>query len=250
MYVIQVIVRDSPFYVYFNQNRVIEWLSMRVLVIEDNPLTAKTLVEGLKPSYVVETANRIHVALQKITNNPYDIILLDVLLPDGNGIEFCKVIRKSHPTLPILMLSAKDAVCNKIEAFHAGADEYMTKPFSFEELFARMKLISQRKNTKAPLIPIILNISIDYQQRRALRDGKDMKLNKKEFDILEILVENRGKILTRGVIMEKIWSSNTNISFNTIDAHIKNLRKKLYSKDHPNMIETIRGVGYTISDSL
>lgn len=250
MYVIQVIVRDSPFDVYFNQNRVIEWLSMRVLVIEDNPLTAKTLVDGLRPSYVVETANNLHLALQKISNNSYDIVLLDVLLPDGNGIEFCKTLRKNHPTLHILMLSAKDAVVNKVNAFHAGADEYMTKPFSFEELFARMKLISQRKTTKTPLKPTVFNISLDYQQRRAFRDGKDVKLNKKEFDILEILAENRGKILTRGVIMEKIWSSNTNISFNTIDAHVKNLRKKLFSEKYQNIVETIRGVGYTISDSL
>lgn len=222
---------------------------MRALVIEDNPLTAKTLFHGLEPSFVVDIAQTLKKAQEKLLLQDYDIALLDIILPDGNGLEFCKRVRRAHPNLPILMLSAKDAVENKVKAFAYGADEYMTKPFSFEELLLRMQLTMQRR-PHVSKTQVIQDFSLDHTQRRVFHKGSDVLLSKKEFDIFEYLIKLKGKTVTRALLLDHVWGQESNVSFNTIDAHIKNIRRKLKAKSGSEDIQTIRGVGYTIKDSF
>lgn len=221
---------------------------MKALVVEDNPLTAQTLLQGLKPSYVIDIAPTIMNARNFLEAQSYDVIILDIILPDGNGMEFCAELRKKDKVTPILMLSAKDAVSNKIQAFHAGANEYMTKPFSFEELVARMQLI--RKHGQVGIKKDCpTRFSVDPLQRCAVKDGRELPLSKKEFDILEYLIDHEGQVVTRASLLEHAWNTETDISFNTIDAHIKNIRRKLRNGGVSNVIDTIRGVGYRVKSS-
>ena len=224
---------------------------MKILLIEDDLDICEFLKTCLKAqSWTVDVAHNGSSGSYLARTNPYDIIVLDYSLPVKNGGVVCEEIRTAGKTIPILILSVVSEVYNKIGALEKGADDYMTKPFLFEELKARIKAITRRPRTiessKLTVGDIVLNTSTQSMSR----GGKGIYLTRKEFNLLEYLMKNKGVVLPRGLILEHVWSADSDPFSNTVEAHILNLRKKLNTDDQPDMIRNIPGRGYVIEEKL
>lgn len=218
---------------------------MHLLIIDDNQDLLYALKRLLNDSnYHVDVAENLHIGYKSVSEKKYDLILLDWILPDGNGIDLLKTLREEKITTPILFFSSKNEVEDKVEALDSGADDYLEKPFSNIELLARIRALLRREwNTKQTQL-IIERLVIDFTSRCVMMDGNDLKLSAKEFQLLELLLLNTNTVLTRYQISEHLSRDFDHItSSNIVDAHIKNLRKKL---DPMDLIQTVRGVGYMI----
>jgi len=222
---------------------------MRILVVEDEHRIANSIKKGLEQErYAVDTAYTGLDGFDMASTETYDLIILDIMLPDMNGIEICKELRKNKIHFPILMLTAKGQTEDKIKGLDAGADDYMTKPFSFEELLARVRALTRRKGTMIQNKLKIGNLEIDAKIFNVKRDGKNIQLSSKEFSLLEYLVQNKNTILTKNQIISHLWNYDADILPNTIEVYIKNLRNKI-DKPFPkkkSLIQTVRGFGYKI----
>lgn len=223
---------------------------MKILLVEDNRVLAKSLIKGLQQKgIVVEHFMRGDDAENFFFMNEstIDVAILDIMLPGKPGTEICKNIRAKNIHTPLLMLTSKDATEDTVKGLNIGADDYMTKPFQFEELLARINALSRRK---APLEKEILQItpdvSIDFQKKVVLKEGMEMNLSLKEFIILEILAQNVGVTLSRDQIFEKGFDFAADNWSNTIDVHIKNIRKKIFFHGDEDPIKTVRGFGYRL----
>lgn len=223
---------------------------MKILLVEDEPTVALFIQKGLRENgHIVEHANNGNQGLSLATSGAFEVIILDRMLPEMDGIDVLNEYRSQGIQTPTLILSAKNKVDDKVKGLRAGADDYLTKPFAFEELLARVEILATRVNNSVSAETSIGlgDLHLDLINRKVTREGKVIDLQSKEFKLLEYLMHNPNKIITRTMLLEKVWEYNFDPQTNVIDVHISRLRNKIDKGfDYP-MIETIRGAGYMIS---
>jgi two-component system OmpR family response regulator len=220
---------------------------MRVLVVEDETRLATLLRRGLtEEGHVVELAESAEDTLDWIECHSFDVLVLDVMLPGMNGLELCRELRKRRNQIPILLLTAKDAVPDRIAGLDAGADDYLVKPFAFGELLARLRALARRPAETIGTELRSGDLRLDPSTRRTWRGEREILLPNKEFRILEYLMRNPDRILTRDMIADHIWNYDFPNVTNVIDVHIRNLRTKVGDPYPGGMIETVRGAGYRL----
>lgn len=221
---------------------------MFILIVEDDPDLSdrlRSLLEG--ENYTVDTSIDGEEALDKIWSESHDLILLDIMLPKLNGLEVLRAIREEAMATPVLMLTAKGDVADKVQGLDLGADDYLAKPFSLSELLARVRALLRRGSEANPIIECG-DVTLNTVNRVVLKNGEEVDLTSKEFSILEFLMHNRGRVVSRFVLAEHVWGENFDpfAMSNVVNVHIKNLRKKLQTADNDNLVKTVRGAGYTI----
>lgn len=221
---------------------------MRILLVEDEEEIAAFIVKALKSEgYSVDRTPSGKKGVFWAKTNDYDLIILDIMLPDINGFSVCKEIRQVKKKIPILMLTVKSEINDKVKAFDIGADDYLTKPFAIEELLVRIKALFRRPQNILQDIYRIKDLVIDVRKHIVTKNGETVELRPKEFSLLEYLLRNQGTVLSRSMLLEHVWDMNTDPFTNTVDVHIRSLRQKL---DDPKgkIIETVHGKGYKIRD--
>jgi DNA-binding response OmpR family regulator len=222
-------------------------MSMNVLVVEDDREMAELLVRGLREeAHDVDLARDGRAALELSNGGNFDVILLDVMLPGMNGLDVAKHLRLRREQVPVLMLTARDAAADVVNGLDAGADDYMTKPFSFEELLARVRALGRRRAERPRNVLEVEDVVLDATTYRTFRGGREVHLSLTEFRLLELLVRNRGVVVSRHAILETLWGGRRGIGENTIDAFIRLLRKKLDGGAQTKLISTHRGFGYSV----
>ncbi len=221
---------------------------MNILIVEDDTNTALYLRKGLvEESFTVDVASDGTQGLAKIRQNSYDIIILDWMLPALSGIDLCVIARKNDINTPILMLSAKSDIRDKIEGLNCGADDYLSKPFSFDELLARIHALVRRKTLQHDIILKVGNLTFNVSKRKVQRGKKDIKLTNKEYELLELLMRNKGHVVSIKKITTHLWQDET-ISDSIIKVMIYHLRNKIDENEEKKLIKTVRKFGYKIDD--
>jgi two-component system, OmpR family, copper resistance phosphate regulon response regulator CusR len=221
---------------------------MRVLVVEDEKGILNFLKEGLQEeNFAVDTAQDGNLGLELALTNEYDAILLDWMIPGNSGIEVCRQIRKQNKNTPIIFLTAKDTVKDTVFGLEAGANDYIKKPFEFEELLARIR-VQLRNNFKEHSELTFRDIKLNLDTHQVIKGSNEIVLTQKEFSLLEFLIRNKGKVCTRTRIIEHVWDMHFDSDTSVIDVYINFLRKKLDQDNSANYISTIRGVGYIIRE--
>lgn len=220
---------------------------MKILIIEDEPKVTEFLKKGLEEQgYEVDIAFDGQLGERLALKNIYDIILLDVILPQINGYELCEIIRKKNQEVPIIMLTALGSTDDKLTGFDSGADDYLVKPFEFKELIARIHALTKRNtgviHTQNNIIVSDLTLNLD--KKNALRGGRVIELTAKEFALLEYLMRNKGRVVSRAEIAEKIWQITFDTGTNVVDVYINTLRKKIETNSDNKLIHTKIGLGY------
>jgi len=220
---------------------------MKILIIEDNPRLAERIQQQLRKNFIVELATSGTDGIQLISDDVFDVILLDLGLPDMQGLEVCQHIRKISDNTPILVLTGVDTTKSRVELLDAGADDYVTKPFDPGELLARINALARRRIRSDNIKKIIIgDLIIEPASRKVIRANRDISLRRKEFDILEYLAINKGRVMSRQMIINHAWSSTSASWVGSVDVHIKQLRDKVDKPfDYP-LIKTSYGVGYMI----
>lgn len=224
---------------------------MRVFLAEDEAAIAGFLKEGLEEEgFAVDVATNGRQALEMVmlNLNEYDIILLDWMMPGVSGIEICRTIRKENKVIPVIFLTAKDTVDDTVFGLEAGANDYLKKPFAFEELLARIKVLLRNKTGEQNIFESG-TIVLDTEAHLVTKNGNAVELTQKEFALLEYLLRNKGKVCRRSRIIEKIWDIHFDKDTSVIDVFINALRKKLDTKGGESFIQTIRGVGYRVNEN-
>jgi two-component system copper resistance phosphate regulon response regulator CusR len=224
---------------------------MRILVVEDEPIAAAVLAKGLREhAYAVDVAANGDDAVEQAGVNDYDLIILDVLLPGINGLELCRQLRTEGATVPILMLTARGGLDQRVEGLDAGADDYLPKPYHFPELLARIRALLRRGPTLAAAILAVDDLKIDTRARHVERAGRPIQLTAKEFTLLEYLVRRQGDVVGRSDIAEHVWDDSFDPMSNLIEVYIQRLRRKI-DDGHPlKLIQTRRGAGYTVAATV
>lgn len=223
---------------------------MRILIVEDQENLAKLVKNGLESEgFAVDYVLDGETGFRRISMNhqDYDLVILDWMLPQKNGDEVCREVRAKKIDVPILMLTARDSAKDMIAGLEYGADDYLTKPFSFDVLVARIRAILRRPKSALPLELIAGDISLNPATKKVTRNGEEIKLTLKEFALLEYLMRNKGVAVTRDQILSNIWDFAFDSFANVVDVHITNLRKKLGDSES-KIVETVRGVGYRLRD--
>ncbi|MFZ1677283.1 MAG: response regulator transcription factor [Saprospiraceae bacterium] len=223
---------------------------MRLLVVEDETSIARFIRDGLEEEgFAVDVASNGKKGLELAIDNikEYDVILLDWMLPGLNGIEICREIRKVNKVVPIIFLTAKDTVDDAIFGLEAGANDYIRKPFSFEEMLARIRVLMRTRENEVVLFTAG-DIEMNIEKHTVTKKNKAVELTQKEFALLEYFLRNKGKVCRRTRIIEKVWDIHYDHDNSVIDVYINALRKKLDSPDVPSFIITVRGVGYKIEE--
>lgn len=221
---------------------------MHILVIEDEKEISDFLRVSLEAEcFAVDTAFDGEAGSHLGRTNNYDLIILDNILPKKEGREACREIRAMGKTTPIIMLSVKSETVTKVDLLNAGADDYMTKPFSLEELLARMRALLRRPKEIETEILNVRDLVIDVKKHSVRRGGKEIYLTRKEFVLLTYLLKNAGSAMSRGMIMEHVWDMSIDPFSNTIESHILSLRKKIDAKFEKKLIQTVPGIGYKIT---
>jgi len=220
---------------------------MRVLLVEDEPRMAQVITKGLREhSYAVDLAKDAQSALYQTSINDYDAIVLDVLLPDRDGFEVCRELRTRRNPTPILMLTARATVDDRLRGFEAGADDYLTKPFSFRELLARLHALLRRDSQLRPDILEIADLVLDSASHKVSRANQEIQLTAKEYALLEYLARRVGQIVSRGEIAEHVWDDSFDPFSNAIEVYINRLRKKIDEQHPTKLLHTRRGEGYIL----
>ena len=221
---------------------------MRVLVVEDQKNVARFLAKGLREqAYAVDVADNGEDALFQISVNTYDVIVLDLMNPEPDGMTVCRRVREDGLTTPILMLTARDSVEDRIAGLDAGADDYLVKPFAFGELLARVRALLRRGSALEPLTISVGDLAIDMHARAVSRNGRAIELTAKEYSLLEFLARNAGRVVGRAEIAEHVWDDSYDPFSNSIEVYINRLRRKVDAGDVPPLIHTRRGAGYVLS---
>jgi two-component system OmpR family response regulator len=222
---------------------------MRVLVVEDEVKMAGLLRRGLEEEgYAVDTSGKGEEAVWLATENPYDAVILDVMLPDLDGFEVCKRLRDNGRWSPVLMLTARDDVRDRVSGLDAGADDYLTKPFSFAELLARLRALVRRGKPERPVALHVGDLSLDPATRRVVRGTTPIDLTSKEFALLEYLMRHPGEVLTRTRLIEHVWDFAYEGDSNVVDVYVRYLREKVDRPFDKTSIETVRGAGYRLRE--
>jgi two-component system OmpR family response regulator len=221
--------------------------SMRALVVEDESKMAALVRRGLQEEgYAVDVAPTGEDGTWLGTENEYDVILLDAMLPDIDGVEVCRRLRAAGRWSPVLMLTARDGVQDRVAGLDAGADDYLTKPFSFDELFARIRALVRRGPSERPTVLAAGDLELDPAKRRVTRDGTEVDLTPKEFAMLELFLRHPEEALTRTRILEHVWDFAYEGDSNVVDVYVRYLREKVDRPFGRRSIETVRGVGYRL----
>ncbi len=222
---------------------------MRALVIEDGSKMAALLRRGLQEEgFAVDVAGTGEDGAWLGTENEYDVILLDVMLPDVDGSEVCRRLRAADRWAPILMLTARDGVQDRVAGLDAGADDYLTKPFSFDELFARVRALQRRGPSERPLVLTAGDLALDPATHRVSRGEREVELTPKEFALLELFLRHPGEALSRTRILEHVWDFAYDGDSNVVDVYVRYLREKVDRPFGKRSIETVRGVGYRLRE--
>jgi DNA-binding response OmpR family regulator len=223
------------------------YLNMKLLLIEDEVGIINFLKAGLESEYfIVDVAEDGEQGSYLARTNDYDLIILDNMLPKKNGLEVCLEVRSSGKETPIIILSAQAEMSKKVELLNAGVDDYLTKPFSLEELIARIRALTRRpKNLSSDTLQVD-DLLMDTKQHTVTRSGQPIYLTKKEFMLLELLLRRKDNVVSRAAIIEHVWDMNADPFSNTLESHILNLRKKISGKNKKLLIQTIPGVGYKV----
>jgi two-component system, OmpR family, copper resistance phosphate regulon response regulator CusR len=221
---------------------------MRILVVEDEPVAAAVLAKGLREhAYAVDVAGDGDAALEQAGVNDYDLVILDVLLPGLDGLELCRQLRESGARVPILMLTARGGLDQRVEGLDAGADDYLPKPYHFPELLARIRALLRRGPNLAAAVLAVEDLTIDPRARRVERGGRPIQLTSKEYALLEYLVRRTGEVVGRAEIAEHVWDDSFDPMSNLIEVYIQRLRRKIDDGHEPRLIHTRRGAGYTLT---
>jgi two-component system copper resistance phosphate regulon response regulator CusR len=223
---------------------------MKILLVEDDPKISSFVRIGLESNdCLVDNAYDSTIGEKLALSKKYDVIILDVVLPGISGFELCKNIRNNNILTPVLMLTSLDSIEDKLTGFECGADDYLLKPFSFQELLARIKALN-RRNRETIVSPAlkVLDLELDSITRKVRRNNKEINLTATEYKILELLLSNKGKVFDRILIAEKIWGFSFNSGTNVIDVHINSLRKKIDKDFSQKLIHTKKGFGYVLSE--
>jgi two-component system copper resistance phosphate regulon response regulator CusR len=222
---------------------------MRILLIEDDEKVARAVSTGLQAEhFAVDRAGDGLAGLDTARLGPYDLIILDLMLPGLSGTELLTRLRKVNSDVPILILTARDAVADKIANFEAGADDYLTKPFAFAELVVRVKALLRRGTTKRDNIIRIADLEIDRVHHQVRRNGAGIKLTAKEYSLLEYLALNAGRVLSRSMIVDHVWDQSFEGLTNIVDVYVRQLRTKIDEPFGQQLIRTVRGQGYYLSE--
>ncbi len=218
---------------------------MRILIIEDEKEIRSFLKKALQEEFfAVDTAEDGEEGSYMARTSDYDLVVMDNILPKKEGPKICEEIRTAGKTMPIIMLSVKSEASTKVDLLNAGADDYLTKPFSFEELLARIRALLRRPKQIEEEILQIDDMVLNVKEHIVKRGEKEIYLTRKEFSLLEYMMRNHGVALSRGMIMEHVWDMNIDPFSNTIESHIMSLRRKIDTKGKPGLIQTISGRGY------
>ena len=221
---------------------------MRVLVVEDEPDAARFLAKGLRQhAFAVDTAEDGNTAIHKVSVNFYDLVVLDVMLPDTDGFSICQTLRRSGHTVPILMLTARGAVADRVQGLDCGADDYLTKPFDFSELLARVKALLRRQPQLLDPVIRIADLVVDMHHRKVTRAGRLISLTTREYSLIEYLASRKGAVTGRAEISEHVWDESYDPTSNLIDVYIQRLRQKLDYGFDVRLLHTRRGEGYQLA---
>jgi heavy metal response regulator len=220
---------------------------MRILVVDDEKKIASFIQRGLKENhYVVDVAYDADTALETAEINPYDLIILDIMLGGKDGIAVCEQLRKNKVNTPVLMLTARDSVRDKVRGLDAGADDYLTKPFAFDELLARVRALLRRESTEKVNVLKVADLELNQLTREVKRAAKVITLTAKEYALLEYFMLNANQVITRTMISEHVWKEDFDSFTNVIDVYVKHLRNKIDKGFAASLIKTVRGVGYVM----
>jgi DNA-binding response OmpR family regulator len=220
---------------------------MRLLLVEDQPKVASFIRRGLEEEhYAVDVASKGNDALDLLAVNTYDLVILDLMLPDISGFDVCKELRQQGLSVPVLMLTARDALDEKVAGLDAGADDYLTKPFAFPEFLARVRaLLRRREDVKTTKLQIA-DLVLDTASHEVTRGGKIIQLASKEYAVLEYLMRHAERVVTRTMMLEAVWGYDFDPGSNVVDVYIRYLRRKLDDPYPVKLLETIRGTGYRL----
>ena len=220
---------------------------MRLLIVEDEPKTAAYLKRGLSENgFVADLAHDGDQAIGFAETSKYDLIVLDIMLPRRDGWSVLAHLRANRDQTPVICLTARDAVDDRVKGLRAGADDYLTKPFAFSELLASIHTVLRRAPQRAPECIRIVDLELDLAKQRAVRGGRRLELTPKEFLLLSLLARNVGNVLSRTVIAEQVWGMNFDCDTNVVDVHVRRLRSKVDDPFAQKLIRTVRGVGYSL----
>jgi len=220
---------------------------MRLLLVEDQVKVARFIQRGLEEEhYAVDVAGGGEDALALLRVTPYDLVILDLMLLDISGVEVCRELRHRRSTVPVLMLTARDAMEDKVEGLDVGADDYLTKPFAFPEFLARVRALLRRQEDVKTTRIEIGDLTIDTATHEVTRAGHPIELASKEYAVLEYLVRRAGQVITRTMILEAVWGYDFDPGSNVVDVYIRYLRRKLDDPYPTKLLETIRGSGYRL----
>ncbi len=223
---------------------------MRILIVEDDRKTAAFLNKGLSENgFIVDIAGNGEEGLLLIRRREYGLIILDVMLPERDGWSVITEIRRNSNPIPVLFLTARDSVHDRVKGLELGGDDYLVKPFAFSELLARIRSVLRRGSSRQSEIVRIADLEIDPVRHKATRNGKQLSLTPKEFGLLSLLVRRKGEVLSRTYIAEQVWDMNFDSDTNVVDVAVRRLRRKVDDPFTEKLIRTIRGVGYVIEDS-
>jgi len=223
---------------------------MRILIIEDEKKTAAYLRKGLSENgFIADTAHDGNSGLDLARSNDYDLLILDIMLPGRDGLSILAEIRKSGRQTPVIFLTARDGVSDRVKGLELGADDYLVKPFAFSELLARVHTILRRVPARQPDVLAAAGLEIDFLKHKVKRDGKQIDLTQKEFVLLSLLVRRKGETLSRTLIAEQVWDMNFDSDTNVVDVAVRRLRQKVDDPFEKKLIHTVRSVGYLFEDN-
>jgi two-component system OmpR family response regulator len=223
---------------------------MRLLVVEDDRKLARALERGLaQEGYAVDLAHTGDEALERATEHDYDAVVLDVMLPGRDGFEVCRALREGERWVPVIMLTARADVRDRIRGLDEGADDYLVKPFDFGELLARLRALMRREPTAGGVLLEAGDLRVDPETRIATRDGDEVELTARELAVLEVLARNAGHVVTREELLGQVWEKDYDGSPNVVDVYVGYLRRKLERPSGRRLIRTVRGVGFVLETS-
>lgn len=220
---------------------------MRVLLVEDDPELATIIERGLtEQGFRVSREANYATGLARAALGAFDVIVLDVMLPGGDGFTLCAQIRKRGIGTPVLMLTARELVDDRVRGLDSGADDYLTKPFAFKELVARLRALARRPPTPLPETAVVVDLEVDLRAHRVRRAGREIELTAKEFALLEFLVRHRGQVVDRAAISAHVWDDNHDPFTNVLEVLVRRLRRKIDDPFELKLIHTLRGAGYRL----